>query len=233
MSQFDYSKVPGMVDVSTVQTFCGKAENDLLVDIVKKYSCICASPMPAYTKYVIDRLADRPDILVTGVVSFPAGVEDRFIKEATTKDQIALGCREIDMVASVGFLKDKAYDRYCDDIRAVVEAACGVPVKAIIEQCYLDDDEICRASELCAEAGAAFVKTGTGWGPKPTTVHTIELIKKTVGDAVKIKAAGGVRSLETLVEMAAAGCDRFGIGYRTAPAILEEAAEKARLAAAK
>ena len=227
MKKFDYSQVPRLIDVSTVQTICGIAENDLLIDVVRKYSCVCASPMPAYTKYVIDRLADRDDIVTTGVVSFPSGAEDRFIKEATTKDQITLGCEEIDMVTNVGFMKSKMYNEYRDDIKAVVEAANGVPVKAIIEQCYLEDDEICKASELCVEAGVTFVKTGTGWGPKPTTVHTIELIKKTIGESALIKAAGGVRTLETLVSMVEVGCNRFGIGYRTAPALLEEAAKKA------
>lgn len=227
MRKFDYANIGKMVDVSTVQTFCGKEENDLLVNIVKKYNCICASPMPYYTKYVIDQLKDRPDIVTTGVVAFPAGAEDTFIKVATAKDMVSLGCKELDMVINVGALKSGDYQAVEDDIRAVVEAANGVPVKTILEICYLTDDEIMRGSEIGVKAGATFIKTGTGWGPKPTTVETIKLIKKTIGDSAFIKAAGGVRDLDTLVDMANEGCNRFGIGYRTAPNILEEAKKRA------
>lgn len=225
--EIDYANLGRMIDVSTVQTFCGKAENDLLVDIVRKYNCVCASPMPCFTKYVIDKLQDRPDIVTTGVVAFPAGAEDTFIKVATAKDMISLGCEELDMVINVGALKSGMYQAVEDDIRAVVDAACGVPVKTILEICYLTDDEIKRGAEIGVKAGATFIKTGTGWGPKPTTVDTIRLIRSAIGDAAYIKAAGGVRTLDTLVEMVEAGCDRFGIGYRTAPAILEEAMKRA------
>jgi deoxyribose-phosphate aldolase len=114
-----------------------------------------------------------------------------------------------------------------DDIRSVVEAAGAVPVKVILEICYLTDDEIRRASEIGVKAGAAYIKTGTGWGPKPTTVETIRLIRQTIGDAALIKAAGGVRSLDILLEMEAAGCNRFGIGVRSAISILHEAYARA------
>ena len=187
--KIDYANLGRMIDVSTVQTFCGKAENDLLVDIVRKYNCVCASPMPCFTKYVIDKLKDRPDIVTTGVVAFPAGAEDTFIKVATAKDMISLGCEELDMVINVGALKCGMYQVVEDDIRAVVDAACGVPVKTILEICYLTDDEIKRGAEIGVKAGATFIKTGTGWGPTPTTVDTIRLIRSTIGDAAYIKAA--------------------------------------------
>ena len=110
-----------------------------------------------------------------------------------------------------------------NDIRAVVDAAGDVPVKTILEVGYLTDDQIRRASEIVVKAGAVFVKTGTGWGPRPTTVQDIRLIKETIGDSAYIKAAGGVHSLAVMQEMAAAGCNRFGIGVRTAEKIIEEA----------
>ena len=116
---------------------------------------------------------------------------------------------------------------YVDDIKAVVEAADGVPVKSIIEICYLTDDQIRKAAELCVKAGVTYVKTGTGWGPKPTTVDTIRIIKETIGDEALIKAAGGVRDLDTLIQMAEIGCNRFGLGVRSAGNILEEARKRA------
>ena len=86
----------------------------------------------------------------------------------------------------------------------------------------LTDDEIRKASEAAVRAGVSYVKTGTGWAGKPTTVDTIRLIKSTIGDAAKIKAAGGVRTLDTMLEMIQAGCDRFGIGLRSIMSIMKE-----------
>lgn len=214
-----------MIDVSTVRTDIIMEEVDQMIEIVKKYNCVCASPMPWVTKYTIDALKDTPDTVVTGVVAFPAGAEVTDIKVATAKSNIELGCKELDMVSNVSALKSGKYDYYRDDIKAVVEAADGVPVKAIIEICYLTDDEIKKASELCVEAGVTYVKTGTGWGPKPTTVETIKLIKSTIGDSALIKAAGGVRDLDTVIKMIDAGCNRFGLGVRTAETILKAAKE--------
>lgn len=126
------------------------------------------------------------------------------------------------MVINVGALKSGAYDRVRDDIKAVV-GVCNVPVKSILEVAYLTEDEIRIASRLAVEAGVSFVKTGTGWAGKPTTVETIRIIKSEIGDAARIKAAGGVRELSTLLEMVEAGCSRFGIGLNSAIKILEQA----------
>lgn len=221
--KFDYANIGRMMDVSAVRTDVMMSEIDQMIDIVKKYHCICASPMPWATRYTIDKLNDTPDVVVTGVVGFPAGAETTFIKTATAKEMLSVGCKELDMVINVSALKSGMYNLVEDDIKAVVDAACGIPVKTILEICYLTDDEIKKASEIGVKAGAAYIKTGTGWGPKPTTVETIRLIRSTIGNAALIKAAGGVRSLDTLVNMVNAGCNRFGIGVRTASSILQEA----------
>ncbi len=223
----DLSKIGRFTDISTVRTDVTMREVDQLIDIVKGFNCICASPMPCVTKYVIDALADTPDTVVTGVVGFPSGADTSSMKVFTAKEMIALGCEELDMVINVGALKSGQYDIVRDDIKAVVDAANGVPVKSILEICYLTDDEIRRGSQLAVEAGVTFVKTGTGWGPKPTTVDTVRIIKETIGDSALIKAAGGVRNLETMLAMIDAGCDRFGIGIRSAMTIFKEAYEKA------
>lgn len=219
----DLSKIGRITDISTVRTDVTMQEVDQLIDIVKSFNCICASPMPAVTKYVIDKLADTPEAVVTGVVSFPAGADTTSMKVFTAREMISLGCKELDMVINVGALKSRQYDIVYDDIKAVVDAANGVPVKSILEICYLTDDEIKRGSEIAVKAGVTFVKTGTGWGPKPTTVDTIHLIKKTIGNSALIKAAGGVRDLDTMLAMVDAGCDRFGIGIRSSLNIFKEA----------
>jgi len=227
MKGIDLTKIGRVMDVSAVRTDVTMEEVDKMIDIVIKYDCICASPMPWITKYTIDRLADVSDAVVTGVVSFPAGAETTAIKIATAKEMIGLGCKELDMVMNVSAFKSRDYKLVEEDIKAVVDAAGEVPVKSIIEICYLTDDEIKKASEIAVKAGVAYVKTGTGWGPKPTTVDTIKIIKGTIGDGAFIKAAGGVRDLDTLLEMKNAGCDRFGIGVRSALSILQEAYERA------
>lgn len=220
---FDFTNINRMVDVSTVRTDIVMDEVDEMIDTVIKYNCICASPMPWVTKYTIDKLKDYPDIVTTGVISFPSGAATTNNKVLEAKENIKMGCQELDMVSNVSALKSGKYDYFVDDIKAVVEAADGVPVKAIIEICYLTDDEIKKASELAVKAGVTYVKTGTGWGPKPTTVDTIKIIKETIGDDALIKAAGGVKDLDTVIEMIKAGCNRFGLGVRTAGTILEDA----------
>ena len=227
MRKIDLRQIGRIMDVSAVRTDVDFHEINQMIEIVRKYHCICASPMPWATRYTVEQLSDMEDAVVTGVVGFPSGADTTFIKVATAKEMLAVGCRELDMVINVSALKSGKYQVVENDIRAVVESANDIPVKTIIEICYLSDDEIRRASELAVKAGAAFVKTGTGWGPRPTTVETIRLIRKTIGSAAKIKAAGGIRDLDTMLQMVEAGCDRFVIGVRSSSAIIEEAARRA------
>lgn len=214
-------------DVSAVRTDVTMAEVEEMIKVVRECRCICASPMPWITKYVVDALADRPETVVTGVVGFPSGAVTTAIKTAEAKEHIRSGCRELDMVLNVSALRSGKWQYVFEDIRAVAEAAEGFPLKVILEVCYLTDDEICRAAETAVRAGAAFVKTGTGWGTAPTTAKHIRLIRRIVGASAKIKAAGGVRDLDTLLAMQEAGCDRFGIGVRSAKAIFSEAYRRA------
>lgn len=211
-----------LIDISSVRADSTLEEVIKVADAAKKYNFICAFTMPYLTSELVHLLKDRDDIMVGGVVGFPSGADTTEIKVAAAKQLLALGVNEIDMVINVGALKSRKYDVVRDDIKAVVDA-CSVPVKSIIEIAYLTDDEIRTASRLAVEAGVRFVKTGTGWASKPTTVETIKIIKKEIGDAALIKAAGGIRELSTLLEMVKEGCSRFGIGLDTAIHIMEEA----------
>ncbi|CUH97807.1 hypothetical protein P22_3953 [Propionispora sp. 2/2-37] len=216
-----------MIDVSAVRADVTLEEIDSLVEVAKQYHCICTFVMPCFTPYLVEKLADTPDTIAGGVVGFPSGADTSTIKTQTAKELIGAGCRELDMVINVGALKSGRFDIVKNDIKAVVTAAAGIPVKTILETAYLTDEEIARGSQIAVEAGAAFIKTGTGWAPKPTTVETIRLIKSVIGDSALIKAAGGVRDLDTLLAMVEAGCSRFGIGLRSAVAILQEAHRRA------
>lgn len=183
---------------------------------------MAAFTMPYYTGQLIKMLEKESDILVGGVVGFPSGAETTSMKVSMAKEMLALGCDELDMVINIGALKSGMYEAVAYDIQAVVEAAGALPVKAILEIAYLSDDEIIKGSEIAVKAGVKYIKTGTGWATRPTTVDTIKLIKRTIGDSAKIKAAGGVRDLKTLLDMAEAGCSRFGVGLSSAISIMDE-----------
>ncbi|MDY2657972.1 MAG: deoxyribose-phosphate aldolase [Candidatus Limiplasma sp.] len=211
------------VDISGVRADVSMEELRKIAAAAKHYRFVCAFALPCFTPYLLSFLRDEPDIHVGATIGFPSGADTTFLKVASAKEQIAMGVDELDMVINIGAAKSGRFDLVENDIRAVVEAADGrYPVKSILEVAYLTDDEIRQASEAAVRAGVTYVKTGTGWAGKPTTVETIRLIKSTIGDAAKIKAAGGVRTLDTMLEMIDSGCDRFGIGLRSNMSIMKE-----------
>lgn len=219
----DLKTLPRLIDISCVKTDSTLQEMEKMVALAKKYKFICCFAMPYYSAWLVDRLKDAPDTIVGATVGFPHGNELTDIKVMSAKWQKQLGCSEIDMVQNVTALKNGDYDVVAADIAAVKAAIGDTSLKVILETSYLTDDEICRASEIAVRSGAAFVKTGTGWGSKPTTVEQIKLIRSTIGDSARIKAAGGVRDLETVLAMIDAGCSRFGIGVNSSVSILREA----------
>lgn len=215
------------VDISGVRADVSMQELDKIAAAAKHYQFICAFALPCFTPYLINLLKDEPAVHVGATIGFPSGADTTFLKVASAKEQIAMGVDELDMVINIGAAKSGRFDLVEKDIRAVVEAADGrFPVKSILEIAYLTDDEIKYASEAAVRAGVTYVKTGTGWANKPTTVETIKLIKSTIGDAALIKAAGGVRTLDTMLEMISEGCDRFGIGLRSIMSIMKEVDER-------
>lgn len=150
-------------------------------------------------------------VKVCCVVGFPLGAMDTVSKAFETREAAANGAQEIDMVLPIGPLKSGDLERVERDIRAVVEAAGGRPVKVILETGLLTDAEKIRACELCAKAGAAFVKTATGFVKESfATEADIALMRRTVGPALGVKASGGVRSREIALAMIAAGATRIG-----------------------
>lgn len=215
-----------MIDLSAVRPDTTEAEVRATAEMARKYRCICASTLPGHTPLLVDLLANEPEIGVSGNVSFPSGGATRSIKIAEARELLQMGCDELDVVINIGLLRSGQYGRALDDIKGVVETAGQVPVKAILECHYLSDDEIRRACELCIQAGAAFVKTGTGWAPTGATLENVALIKSFVGDAIGIKAAGGIRHLETVKEMYRLGARRFGLGFRTAAPIWKQCASQ-------
>lgn len=152
------------------------------------------------------------DVKIASVVGFPLGAMSTEAKVFETNDACREGANEIDMVLSIGALKEGLLDIVYDDIRQVVLAASGFGsiVKVILETCLLTDDEIVTACKLSQKAGAAFVKTSTGFSTGGATVHHVALMRQSVGPDVKVKASGGIRDRKTAEEMIAAGASRIG-----------------------
>ena len=146
------------------------------------------------------------------VVGFPLGACTTATKAFETEEACKDGAAEIDMVLNVGAFKDGRYDDVRDDIREVVNAAAqyGAIVKVILETCLLTPPEIEEACRLAKDAGAHFVKTSTGFNSGGATAADVALMKQTVGDALEVKASGGIRDYETAMAMIEAGADRIG-----------------------
>lgn len=143
-------------------------------------------------------------------MGFPFGTHSPETKAFETSEVIRQGAREVDMVIRVGALKDKRDREVVEDIRAVVDAARGCPVKVILETCYLTGEEKVRGCKLVMEAGASFVKTSTGFAGGGATIEDVKLMRKTVGKDFGVKAAGGIRTLEDALTMIEAGANRLG-----------------------
>jgi len=156
------------------------------------------------------RLLEGSHVKPISVVGFPSGTGATAAKVVETQAAIAAGAAEIDMVLHRGRLKDKDYASVERDIREVVEAARPRPVKVILETCALSRDEKVIACALAKAAGAAFVKTSTGFGPGGATVEDVALMRQIVGDDVGVKASGGVRTAADARRMIAAGANRLG-----------------------
>ena len=166
--------------------------------------CIPASHVRQAKEYVGNRLA------VCTVIGFPNGYDTTAVKCFMAVDAVSSGADEIDMVANIGWIKEEKYDELCAEI-AAVKAACGDKIlKVIIETCLLTDDEKIAMCKIVTAAGADYIKTSTGFSTGGATFHDVELFAKHVGKNVKIKAAGGISSLEDAEKFIQLGADRLG-----------------------
>lgn len=150
------------------------------------------------------------DVLVCTVIGFPLGSMTTEAKVFETMDAINKGADEIDMVINISRLKDKDYDYVRNEIRAIKEACGDHTLKVILECCLLTKEEIVKASLLAKEANADFVKTSTGFSKGGATVEDVKLMRETVGEIMGVKAAGGVRTHEEMIEMIKVGATRIG-----------------------
>lgn len=187
------------------------AQIDQLCDEAKAYDFYSVCVNTCYVGPCTDNLKGT-DVKVAAVVGFPLGACTTATKAFETEEACKDGAAEIDMVLNVGAFKDGRYDDVRDDIREVVNAAAqyGAIVKVILETCLLTPPEIEEACRLAKDAGAHFVKTSTGFNSGGATAADVALMKQTVGDALEVKASGGIRDYETAMAMIEAGADRIG-----------------------
>jgi deoxyribose-phosphate aldolase len=223
--QLSYKDIPKFIDISAVRTDVTYEEIEEMARIAKKFHFICAFTMPCFTHRLAELLRGS-DVLLGGTAGFPSGAGSTEEKVFCAIREKAMGCDEIDMVINVGALLSGDYEFVGKDIKAVVDAVNPLPVKTILEIAYLNDEQIGKACELAVNSGVAYVKSGTGWASKPTTVQTIQVMREAVGERIRIKAAGGIRSLAVMEEMVEAGCNRFGISLNSALKILKEAYDR-------
>ncbi len=203
------SQLAKMIDHTLLRADATRNEITKLTEEAKQYQFASVCVNPGWVSYAAEQLQGTGVDICT-VIGFPLGASTTETKAFETKDAIAKGATEVDMVINISALKDGNDDYVEQDIRAVVDAAAGTLVKVIIETCLLTDDEKVRACQAAVRAGADFVKTSTGFSTGGATPEDIALMRRTVGPDVGVKASGGVRSLEDMQKMIEAGASRIG-----------------------
>jgi len=196
----DHTLLKPTATAEQVRELCAEAR-------ANRFASVCVNPR--WVSLVSKELAGS-GVLTCTVIGFPLGANATETKVEETKLAVKQGAQEVDMVIDMGSLKGGDYKALEDDIRSVVKAAGKATIKVIIETCFLSNDEKRIACEVALKAGAHFVKTSTGFGSGGATTEDVRLMRKTVGDAMRIKASGGIRSYHDAIAMLDAGADRIG-----------------------
>ncbi|RGH40836.1 deoxyribose-phosphate aldolase [Firmicutes bacterium AM41-5BH] len=179
-----------------------------ICDDAMKYETASVCIAPSYVKQAAEYMGDK--MAVCTVIGFPNGYMTTKAKEFETKDALENGASEIDMVINIGWLKDKKYDLIENEIRALKAVCKDKILKVIIETCFLTDEEKIKMCEIVTNAGADYIKTSTGFGGAGATFDDIKLFSQHIGPNVKMKAAGGISSIEDAEKFLELGADRLG-----------------------
>lgn len=201
-----------LIDHTLLAPQATKGEIKKLCEEAMQYHFASVCVNPCFVAYCAELLKGS-SVNVCTVIGFPLGANTTTIKALEAQQALADGADEIDMVINVGALKDKDYDYVENEIKALKLLAGKKVLKVIIEACLLTDEEKVKACELAKDAGADFVKTSTGFSKGGATVHDVELMRKTVGDEMGVKASGGVRTKEEMEAMVKAGANRIGTSH--------------------
>jgi deoxyribose-phosphate aldolase len=201
--------IAGMIDHAILKPELTRTEVDAALDLAASQHVFSVCVRPSDVAHAVKRL-EGTGVAVGTVIGFPHGTTSTAAKVAEASQALVDGAVELDMVLNIGRLRSGLIDDVEADIRAVVHEAGHTVVKVILETAYLDDDQIVAGSQAAERAGARFVKTSTGFAGGGATVEHVKLMRGAVGEAVEVKASGGVRGLDTVLEMLDLGVTRFG-----------------------
>lgn len=196
----DHTALKADTTKETIKKLCQEA-------LKYEFASVCVNP---YWVSYCKELLKESDVRVCTVIGFPLGANTTASKVFEAKEAIENGATEIDMVINIGALKDQDDDYVYQDIKAVVDACQGYVVKVIIETCLLTKEEKIRACLAVKKAQAAFIKTSTGFSTHGATCEDVALMREYVGENIQVKAAGGVRCYEDMIQMIEAGATRIG-----------------------
>lgn len=202
----EYNK---LIDNTLLKADATKDQILALCEESKKYNFKSVCINPDFIPTAKEALKGS-DVLVCTVIGFPLGSMSTKAKAFEAKDAVEMGADEVDMVLNISALKDKDYKYVLEDIKAVREATKGHTLKVILECCLLTKEEIIEACKICVEAKVDFVKTSTGFSKWGARVEDVKLMRETVGPEMGVKAAGGVRTHEEMLEMVENGATRIG-----------------------
>ena len=200
-----------MIDHTNLKAYVTSGDMKKLCDEALKYHFAMVAINSVQVKRCSEYLK-QTDVHVGAAIGFPLGQQTIETKAFETEDAIKNGANEIDYVINITELKEKNYEYIKKEMKTIVDIChkYNVISKVIFEICYLSDDEIVKMSEIAREVKPDFIKTSTGFGSSGATLDAVRLMKKTVGETVKVKAAGGIRTLEDALAFVAAGAERIG-----------------------
>ena len=204
----DKKDVLKIVDHTLLGQSATWADIKQILDDAMKYGTASACIPAAYVKQAAEYVQGK--LAICTVIGFPNGYNTTAVKVFETKDAIANGAQEIDMVINIGFLKDKRYQEVEDEIRQIHEACEGRILKVIIETCLLTEEEKIKMCQIVTDAGAEYIKTSTGFSTAGATFEDVALMRKHIGPQVKVKAAGGISSFDDAEKFMSLGADRLG-----------------------
>jgi deoxyribose-phosphate aldolase len=222
MGNPDWKEAARLIDISAVQSFHTEDDVRETVRIAKQYGFINVHSLPDFTFLVNKLLVDEPEIYTGAPVGFPGGGHTTETKLCEARRLIADGVDEMDVVMNVGMLRSGAEEYVLDELKQVIGITPDrILIKVIIEINILSDEEMLRACGIVMKSGADFVKTGTGWIPGGANIERIEKILGVTKGNIKVKAAGGIRTLDEFLRLRELGVDRFGINLKSALEIVE------------
>lgn len=197
------------IDHTLLKPTATKKDIIILCEEAKTFDFFSVCVNSCYVPLAKEQLKNSK-IKVCSVIGFPLGAMSTKAKVSEAQSAIQDGADEIDMVMNIGFLKSKDFDMVKNDIESVKKAMPNHTLKVILETCYLEDDDIIKASKLAIQGGADFIKTSTGFGTRGASIHDIELMGRVAKNKVKIKASGGIKDAKTALEYINLGVERLG-----------------------